>query len=67
MIDYYTVLQVTDDEGEIQLLINIRYTVIVSDTDSPILTMPHSTILVLCETNVRYYQYKIEETAQHYL
>ena len=31
-IESYTVLEVTDDEGEICLLINIKYTVRVVDT-----------------------------------
>ena len=30
----------------------LKYTVIVADTVSPILTIPHSTSLVLCETKV---------------
>ena len=52
-IYYYIVLEVTDDEGEINLLINIRYTVVVAEPNSPILNTPHYTSLVLCETNVR--------------
>ena len=43
-------LEVTDDEGSVQLTINIRYSVIVAELDSHIRNMPHSTSLVLCET-----------------
>ena len=48
----YTILEFTDDEGEVHSLIGIKYTVIVADTGSPIITTPHSTSLVLCETKV---------------
>ena len=44
----YTVLEVAGDEGAIHLLINIRYTVIVVDAGSPILTTPYSGILFFC-------------------
>ena len=60
-------LEVTDEEGAIHLLINRKYTVIVADTGSPILNTQHSTILVFCETNVIYYQYKTEADTYHYL
>ena len=50
-MEYCKMLEVTDDEGEIHLLKGLKYTVIVTDTGSPILTTPHSTILVFCETN----------------
>ena len=43
-------LEFTDDEGAIHSLIGLKYAVIVEDTGSPILTMPHSTRLVFCET-----------------
>ena len=52
MIETCKILDVTDDEGEIHLLIGIKYTLIVADTVSPIPTTPHSTSLVLCETKV---------------
>ena len=58
---------VTDDEGAIHLLINLKYTVIVADTGSLILTTPHSTSLVFCENNVRDTQYKTEAATYHYL
>ena len=67
IISSCTVLEVTDDEGEIHLLINIKYTVIVAGTVTPILTMPHFTSLVLCETNVVDYQYKKEASTDQYL
>ena len=47
-----TNLEVTDDEEEIHLLIGIKYTVIVADTASPIITTPYSTIIVFCEPNI---------------
>ena len=56
-IESNTILEVTDDEGSIQLLINIKYIVIVADTGSPIINTPHSTILSFCETNVIYFKY----------
>ena len=39
----------------------------VVETVSPIQNTPHSAILVFCETNVRYYQYKTEAATDHYL
>ena len=60
-------LEVTDDEGEIHLLTNLKYTVIMADTDSPILTTQHSMSLVLYETNARDSQYNIEADIDLYL
>ena len=51
-IEYFEMLEVTDDEGEMHLLIGLKYTVIVSDTVPPILTMPHSTSFFFCNNNV---------------
>ena len=51
-------MEITDDEGEIHSLIGLKYAVIVEDTSSPNLTTPHSTSLVLYETNVRNSKYK---------
>ena len=45
-------LEVTDGEGEIQLLTGFKYIVILEDTISSILTTTHSTSLVFCETRV---------------
>ena len=45
-------LEVTDDEGSIHLLICIKYTFIVADIGSSVLTTPHSVSLLLCETRV---------------
>ena len=59
-IESYEILEVTEYEGEIHLLTGIKYTVTVKDTGSPILTTPHSTSLVFCETNVRDPQYKTD-------
>ena len=44
----YNILKVTHDEEAIQLLINIRHTVMGTETKSPIQNMPHYTILVFC-------------------
>ena len=66
-IESYKVLDVTDNELAIHLLLNIKYTVIVADTGSPILTNPDSTSLVFCETNVRYFQYNTKAATDHYL
>ena len=66
-IESNKMLEVTDDEGEIQLLIGLKCTLIVTDTGSPILTTPHYMILVFCKTNVRYYQYNTEADTDHYL
>ena len=45
-------MKVTDYEGENQLLIGLKYTVIVENTGSPILTTPRSMSLFLCGTRV---------------
>ena len=46
------ILEVTDDDGAIHLLIGLKYTVIMADTGSPVLTKPHFISLALCETKV---------------
>ena len=51
-VESYKIMEVTDYEGEIHLIIGIKYKVIVADTGIPILTTPHSTSFVLCETRV---------------
>ena len=66
MIEYYTVFEVTKDEGSVQLLINIRYTVIVAEPDYPIRNIPQSTSLVFFENNVRDSQYKIDMITDHF-
>ena len=65
-IDYNTILEVTDNEGEIHLLISLKCTVIVEDPSSPILNTPHSTSHVFCDTRVRNYQQNIEAITDHY-
>ena len=62
----FIILGVTDDEGEIQLLMNIKYTVIVEYPVLLIQNTPHSMSLILCETIVIYSQYKIEAITEHY-
>ena len=59
-IESCKMLEVNDDEGEIHLLVGIKYTVIVADTTPPIITTPHSTSLVFCETRV-----PIQERSDH--
>ena len=66
-IESYTVLEATNDEGAIHLLINLKYTVMVEDTGSPIITAPHSKNCVLCETKFVNYQHKTEATADPYM
>ena len=66
-IEYYKILKITDDEGEIYLLKNIKYTVIVAYPGSPIRNTPHSMSLVFCETIVGDPQYKTEAATYHYL
>ena len=61
------ILEGTKDEGAMHLLISIKCTVIVADPGSPIWNMPHSTSLVFCDTIFRYYQYKSEDSTDHYL
>ena len=55
-LDYNTILEVTDDEREIHLLLNLKYIVIVVDPVSPIRNTPHSMSLLFYKTNVIYYQ-----------
>ena len=45
-------LEVTDDEGEVNLLIGLKFTVIVTEYRSSIRNMTHSTSLVFCKTKV---------------
>ena len=48
----------TDNEGAINLLIDIKCTLIVVDYFFSVRNTPHSMSLVFCETNFRYHQYK---------
>ena len=67
-INYNTILEVNDENGEIYLLINLKYvTVVVADTAPPFKSTPHSTSIVFCETNVKHFQYNIEEATDHYI
>ena len=51
------ILEVSYDKVLTQLVINIKFImVVVLDTGFPFQHTPHSTSLVLCETNVRYSQ-----------
>ena len=66
IVDYNTIVWVTDDEGEICLLVNLKYTVKVADPGSPIRNTPYSTSLVFCETIVLHSQYNTEAATYHY-
>ena len=54
------VLKVTDDKVVIHILISPKSILIMVYPESPFQNNPHDTSLVLCETNVRDFQYKIE-------
>ena len=66
-IESNIILEVTDDEGEIQLLMSLKCAVIVAETAPPIRNTPHSTSRLLCETKVENYQHKTETTTYHYI
>ena len=51
-IESCKILEATDDEGAIHWLVDIKYTVIVTDTGSPIPNTTHPTSLVFYETRV---------------
>ena len=55
-IEFNEIIEVTDDEGSIHLLLNIKYKVIERDTVYPIQNMTYSKSLVLCATIVRHPQ-----------
>ena len=55
-IKYNTMLEGTDDEVSVHLLINPKCTMIVVYPVPPIINIPHSTCLVFCEINFRDYQ-----------
>ena len=52
-IESNTILENTDDEGVIQVLLNLRYIVIVVELVSSIKNYPYSTSLVFNETIVK--------------
>ena len=62
-----TILEGNYDEGEIHLILNLKYIVIFLEPVSPIIKSPNSMRLFLCETNVRDYQCKTEAATYHYL
>ena len=66
-IDSNTILEGTDDEGQIHLFLNTKYIVIVVDTVTPIRNIPHSKSLVVYETIVRDSQYKTEAFKYQYV
>ena len=61
------ILQVTDYNGVIHLIINLKDTVIVGDPGSHFRNIPHSTRLFFCETNGIYSQYRTKTTKYPYL
>ena len=66
MIESNIILEVTYGEGEIQLLINLKFSVIVAEPGSPIRNPLHSTSFLLCETIITYSQYKTETSIGNY-
>ena len=60
IIESNTILEVTDDKGVINLLINIKCIVILLYTRSTFQNNLHSTSLVFCKTNVIYPQCNTE-------
>ena len=66
-IESTTILEVTDDKGVINLLINIKCIVIVVDPGFPFQNTSHSTGLDFCETNIRDDKYKTDVATEHYL
>ena len=60
-------MEVTDDKGVIHLLINLKCILILVDPITPFQNVPHSTIFVWFEINIRDYQYKIEADIDHYI
>ena len=65
-IEPSTILEVTDNEGAIHLLINMKPTVMVEDPGYPIQNTPHPTSLVLCETIIKHSQYNTGAATYHY-
>ena len=57
-IEYTNILEVNCGKVLTYLLINTKCIVTVGEPGTPFRNIPHSTRLVLCETNVRDYQYK---------
>ena len=53
-LDFNTIFEVTDDKVTINLLLNLKYRVILVDPVSHIWSKPYYTSLVFHETNVRY-------------
>ena len=66
-IESMIILEVTDDKGLINLLINVKFIVTVVDHIFLSWGIPPSTNLVLCETNVRDSQYKTKTATYQYL
>ena len=61
-IESCKILDVTDDETAIHLLMGIKYTGIVTEPSSPIRNTPHSMSHVFCETKAINYQHNTEAT-----
>ena len=66
-IEYNKILEGTDDEVRIHLLIDIKCAVIVVEPVSPIQNTPHFMRLFFCENNIRDHKYKTEAGKDHYL
>ena len=66
-IDYNAILEINDDKGVINLLINIKFIVILVNKSPSFQNTSFFISLVFCETNIRDYQHKIEAYTDHYL
>ena len=66
IIESNNILEDTDDEGEIHVLLYFKYTVMVVQPVSPIKNIPHSMRVVFFETIIRYYQHKTEAAPYYY-
>ena len=60
-------LEGTNYEGKIHLLMNTKFKMIVVDTNLPIINNPHYMSLFFCENIVIDYQLKTEAVTDHYL
>ena len=65
-IESKIILEVTESEGAIRLLISFEYTVILEETGSTIQNTPHYTSRVLCATKYVNCQHNKDATIYHY-
>ena len=65
-IESNKILRVNDDEVEIQLVMSLKCTVIITEPVSIILNIPHSTSRVFCKTKVVNSQHNSEAMIDYY-